>query len=84
LNRGINRDGSQTLKEEVKEAAILYRRIIALRDAETDNIGRAQLDLIARRLRASWIAWHGEGVKAESRQCVDRSPLSAACAQWPS
>jgi hypothetical protein len=74
MDRGINRDGALTCKEEAKEAVILYRRTIALREAETDNIGRAQLDLIARRLRASWIAWHGEGAKAESRQGVDRSP----------
>jgi hypothetical protein len=32
----------------------------AQREAETDYLGRSQLELIALRLRASWKAWHGE------------------------
>jgi hypothetical protein len=60
MDQGVNRDGSQTFKEEARKAASLYRRVIALREAETDNLGRAQLKSIALRLRTSWIAWHGD------------------------
>jgi hypothetical protein len=63
MDPGVNRDGSQTFKEEAEEAATLYRRVIALREAETDNVGRAQLELIALRLRATWIAWHGDDLQ---------------------
>jgi hypothetical protein len=74
MDQGVNRDGSQTFKQEAKEAAILYRRVIALREAETDNLGRAQLELIALRLRAAWIAWHGDDLldKLADPDCLTR------------
>ena len=41
-------------------AAATYRDVIAKRDAETTEPGKAEFQTIAKRLRASWKTWQGE------------------------
>jgi hypothetical protein len=37
-----------------------FRRIIAMRDAATDELGHEEYARIAQRLRARWKEWQGE------------------------
>ena len=36
-----------------------YREVIELRDAQTDELGRAEYQAIADRLKAAWKDWNG-------------------------
>jgi hypothetical protein len=50
---------------DAARAVTEYRRIIALRDAQTTEIDRSEYDRIANRLRAEWKAYSGADDLAE-------------------
>ncbi len=43
-----------------EQAVATYRRVIAQRDAETTEPGRAEFQTIPHRLRQKWTDWQGE------------------------
>jgi len=50
------------LKVEGNAAAIIerYRDVMALRDTATDELGKAEWQGVAKRLREAWRDWPGE------------------------
>ena len=45
---------------DAERAVAIYRDVIAKRDQETTELGKAEFQTIAKRLRASWKTWQGE------------------------
>ena len=45
---------------DAERAVAIYRDVIAKRDAEATDLGKAEFQTIAKRLRASWKTWQGE------------------------
>lgn len=45
---------------DAERAVATYRDVIAKRDAEATELGKAEFQTIAKRLCASWKTWQGE------------------------
>lgn len=45
---------------DAEKVVTTFRRVIAEIEAQTTEPGKAELQAIAKRLRAEWADWHGE------------------------
>jgi hypothetical protein len=55
-----NDDTDPIVEFDAAGAVTEYRRIMAKRDAATDELGRDEYDRMAGIARARWAEWHGE------------------------